>query len=140
MTSAISGHDASIARSAGRSKAITSVASSATHSAMACSPVKVAMSPRKVPASASATHTSLPGLRSSTFTRPRSMTRNGASRCPCEYSVSPAANDRRVPPIRSSLSTFAADIRGNITSSPRSGKLSAWTRLIVGSSIAMAKG
>ena len=71
------------------SKEITSVGSSATHSAIAGSPVKVAMSPRNVPASASATQTSLPGLRSSTRTRPRSMTRNGASRWPCSYSVSP---------------------------------------------------
>ena len=83
MSSASSGQDASIARSSERSKAITSVGSSATHSAIAGSPVKVAMSPRNVPASASATQTSLPGLRSSTRTRPRSMTRNGASRWPC---------------------------------------------------------
>ena len=77
-----SGEAASIARSAGRSKAITSHSSAATHSAGVGSPVKVAMSPRKVPASASAIHISLPGLwiRS---TRPRSMTKNGASRSPC---------------------------------------------------------
>ena len=82
-SSASSGQEASIARSSERSKAITSVGSSATHSAIAGSPVNVAMSPRNVPPSASATQMSLPDLRSSTRTRPRSTTRKGASRCPC---------------------------------------------------------
>ena len=82
-SSAITGQDASIARSAWRSKAITSVGSSATHSAIAGSPVKMAMSPRNVPASASAIQTSLPGFRSSTRTLPRSTTSQGTSRCPC---------------------------------------------------------
>src|SRR3954447_19258118 len=123
-SSASSGHDASVARSSGRSKAITSVGSSATHSAIAGLPVKVAMSPRKVPASATATQTSLPGLRSSTRTRPRAITRNGASRRPCAYSVSPGANERRVP-CSASRSSFSTEIRGNMSSSPRSGKASA---------------
>jgi len=81
--SASSGHEASIALSAGRSNAMTSVGSSATHSAIAGSPVNVAMSPRNVPASASAIQMSLPGLRSSSRTRPLWITRNGASRRPC---------------------------------------------------------
>ena len=76
----MSGQDASIPRSAGRSKAITSVGSSATNSVITGSPVKIAMSPRNVPASASAIQTSLPGLRSSTRTLPRSRTSQGASR------------------------------------------------------------
>jgi hypothetical protein len=81
--SANSGHEASLVRSAGRSNSITSVGSAATQVAIAGSPVNVAMSPRNVPLSASATQTSLPGLRSSTCTLPRSMTKNGASRWPC---------------------------------------------------------
>jgi hypothetical protein len=81
--SAISGHAASIRRSSGRSKAMTSVGSSATHSAIAGSPVNVAMSPRNVPASATAIQMSLPGLRSSSRTRPCTITMNGASRTPC---------------------------------------------------------
>ena len=50
---------------------------------IAGSPVKVAMSPMNVPASASAIQTSLPGLRSMRSTRPLSMTKKGASRRPC---------------------------------------------------------
>ena len=46
-------------------------------------PVNVAMSPMKVPASASAIQTSLPGCRSMKSTRPRSITKKGASRWPC---------------------------------------------------------
>ena len=80
-----------MARSWPRSKTIAAVGSSATHAAIEGSPVKVAMSPRKVPASASATQISLPGLRSSTRTRPLSMTMNGASRSPWSYSVSPVS-------------------------------------------------
>ena len=57
--------------------------SEATHSAIAGSPVKVAMSPMNVPASASAIQISLPGLRSMKSTRPLSMTKKGASRSPC---------------------------------------------------------
>ena len=57
-----------------RSKAITSVGSTATHALIVGSPVKTAMSPMKVRLSACATWTSLPGLRSTNSTRPRSMT------------------------------------------------------------------
>ena len=60
-----------------------SVGSEATHSAIAGSPVKVAMSPMNVPASASAIQISLPGLWSMRSTRPLSMMKNGASRSPC---------------------------------------------------------
>ena len=79
----ISGLAASIARRPGRSKAIVSVGSAATHSAIAGSPVKVAMSPMNVPASASAIQTSLRGLRSMRSTRPLSITKKGASLRPC---------------------------------------------------------
>ncbi len=82
-SSPISGLAASIARSPSRSKAMVSVSSAATHSAMAGSPVKVAMSPMKVPASASAIQISLPGLWSMKLTRPLSITKKGASRRPC---------------------------------------------------------
>ena len=126
-SSANSGQEASMARSAGRSKAITSVGSSATHSAIAGSPVNVAMSPRKVPASASATQTSLPGLRSSTRTRPRSTTRKGASRPPCAYSVSPGRERRRVP----SSASRAIFGRGQ----PRIHQLVAEVREVVGAEL-----
>jgi hypothetical protein len=69
-----SGQRASISRSCGRSKRMTSVGSTATHAQIDGSPVKAAMSPMNVRASASATWTSLPGLRSTNSTSPRSMT------------------------------------------------------------------
>ena len=83
MCSPISGQRAIMSRSAPRSNMTTSVGSTATHALIVGSPVKMAMSPMKVPASAWAMWTSLPGLRSTNSTRPRSITKNGASRTAC---------------------------------------------------------
>jgi hypothetical protein len=63
-----------MSRSSDRLKAITSVGSTATHALIVGSPVNAAMSPTNVPASARATWTSLPGLRSTNSTSPRSIT------------------------------------------------------------------
>ena len=69
-----SGQRATISRSPARSNTITSVGSTATQALIVGSPVKSAMSPMNVRPSASAMWTSLPGLRSTNSTRPRSMT------------------------------------------------------------------
>lgn len=63
-----------MARSSWRSKAITSVGSAAMQAEMVGSPVKTAMSPRKVWLSAFEIRTVSPGRRSTTCTSPRSIT------------------------------------------------------------------
>ena len=83
MCSPNSGQRATISRNENRSNSITSVGSTATQALIVGSPVNAAMSPTNVPLSTCAMWTSFPGLRSTSSTRPRSITKNGASRTAC---------------------------------------------------------
>ena len=74
MRSPISGERASMSRRPWRSNSITSVCSTAMQALSVGSPVNTAMSPMKVPLSACAMYTSLPGLRSTNSTSPCSIT------------------------------------------------------------------
>ena len=116
-------------RSPGRSKAMTSVGSTATHALIVGSPVNAAMSPMNVRASACATWMSLPGLRSTNSTRPRSMTKNGASRGRARRGPRPA---RRAPlallgrATRSSRRTAAGTGPRRRGPGSRSASLASW--------------
>ena len=121
MCSPNSGQRAMISRNEARSNSITSVVSTATQALTVGSPVNAAISPTNVRLSTCAIWTSLPGLRSTNSTRPRSITKNGASRTACSYSTSPGWTVRRRPRLPNHAS-FASERRGKNSSSRRSGK------------------